>query len=77
MEDQEHDQILADMINAGTKFEDPTFPPVKKSLCPPWDWKDDPYGQYEWVRATKSPELTDEEGDLQIFAGKVEPGDIK
>ena len=28
-------------------------------------------------RATKIPELTDEEGDLQIFAGKVEPGDIK
>ena len=79
MENQQHDEIWADLRNqeGSVKFEDPCFPPVNKSLCPPQDWKDDPYGEYEWVRATKIPELTDEEGDLQIFNGNVEPNDIK
>ena len=77
MEFQDFDTILEECKANGTKFEDDCFPPVNKSLCPPQDWKDDPYGEYEWVRATKVPDLTDEEGDLEIFHGKVEPNDIK
>ena len=64
MEDQDYETIYAELQAEGGKFEDPCFKPVNKSLCPPQDWRDDPYGQYEWVRATKIPELTDEEGDL-------------
>ena len=64
MEEQNYDELLSHLITEGTKFEDPCFPPINKSLCPPQNWKDDPYGQYEWVRAAKIPELTDEEGDL-------------
>lgn len=32
---------------------------------------------YEWVRAKNIPCLNDDEGKLEIFAGQIEPSDIK
>jgi len=31
----------------------------------------------DWVRATKIPSLTDDEGDIFIFENDPAPGDIK
>ena len=47
---------------------DPDFPTVKKSLCPPNEWNKKTWEcEIEWIRASKIPSLTDEEGDNHIF----------
>ena len=47
---------------------DPDFPTVKKSLCPPNEWNTKTWKcEIEWIRASKIPSLTDEEGDNHIF----------
>ena len=37
----------------------------------------DEWKKIEWIRATEIPELNDDEGELKVFANKVEPNDIK
>lgn len=36
------------------------------------EWK-----TYEWIRASEIPSLNDDEGKLSVFAGNIEPADIK
>jgi hypothetical protein len=62
MENQDYETILAEC--GDNQWTDDVFPPKNASICPAQDWKDDPYGQYEWVRACKIPSLTDDEGEL-------------
>ena len=35
------------------------------------------WAKIEWIRASEIPELNDDEGELKVFADKVEPNDIK
>ena len=66
------------------KFEDREFPPTNKSLIEDWnsteqdvlDHKDE-WWKIVWLRATEIPELNDDEGELKVFADKIEPNDIK
>mmetsp|Transcript_15663 Transcript_15663/g.24004 ORF Transcript_15663/g.24004 Transcript_15663/m.24004 type:complete len:226 (+) Transcript_15663:21-698(+) len=75
MEEQDYSALLEEAQNEDTLFSDPTFPPTKKSLCPPSEWNEK-YDEVEWVRACKIPSLTDDEGDLAIFADGITPNDI-
>ena len=36
------------------------------------EWK-----TFEWIRASEIPSLNDDEGKLAVFAGNIEPADIK
>jgi calpain-15 len=74
MEDQDYDTILAECGDG--LWTDDVFPPKNSSICPAQDWKEETYGAYEWVRATKVPVLTDDEGDLQVFVDDPTPDDI-
>lgn len=62
MEEQDFDQILESQ--GDNQWKDDVFPPLNASICPAQDWDESTYGEYEWVRATKIPALTDDEGDL-------------
>ena len=67
----------------GVRFEDPEFPPDATSLIRDWnepdaevreqapDWRN-----IRWMRAEEIPELNDDEGELELFKGEVEPDDI-
>ena len=61
-------QILQDVIDECTdgdkKWKDPSFPPSENSICPQNLWDENKYSGFEWIRATKIPSLTDDEGDL-------------
>lgn len=52
-------------------------------MAPATEWADDKYGQFEWTRAQKIPDLTDDEGDVPVFSVEedgeesVSPNDIK
>ena len=71
------------------KFTDDKFPATKDSLIANWGQPqnnyDDPeiqdlYRQWsdiKWIRADEIPCLNDDEGHLQVFAGKIEPNDIQ
>ena len=76
MENQDFDEILAS-CEEDKQWTDEVFPPLNASICPAQDWNEETYGDYEWVRATKVPCLTDDEGDLQIFVDDPTPNDIK
>ena len=73
MEDQDYDSILK---NCEGPWKDDVFPPLNRSICPPQEWKEDPYSSYEWVRASKIPSLTNEDGDCEIFTIDPSPSDI-
>ena len=75
MEDQDYETIIESC--GGGMWTDDVFPPKNSSICPAQDWDESKYGAYEWVRATKIPCLTDDEGDLQVFVDDVSPNDIK
>ena len=68
---------MAECAESESKWTDPQFPPQNSSLAPATEWEDETYGEYEWTRAGKIPALTDDEGDLNVFEGDVEPNDIK
>lgn len=74
---QDLEVILSECEEMEKVWTDPDFPTVKKSLCPPneqisktWDC------EVEWIRATKLPSLTDEEGDIRIFSDELVPGNL-
>ena len=71
-------------MKAGEKFYDKKFPPTDTSLINDWNSQDedvlenkDEWSKIEWLRPTEIPELNDDEGELKVFAGKIEPNDIK
>ena len=74
MKDQDFDQILES--SGDNQWTDDVFAPLNASICPAQDWQDK-YAEFEWVRATKIPSLTDDEGDLCIFADDPTPNDIR
>jgi hypothetical protein len=68
----------------GAKFLDAEFQPSKYSLIQDWQEQHpdvleivDEWDTYEWIRASEIPELNDHEGQLKVFAGQVEPNDIR
>lgn len=77
MDTQDYEAIMAECAESESKWTDPLFPPKNSSLAPANEWTDDPYGNYEWTRASKVPCLTDDEGDLNVFQDDVTPSDIK
>ena len=75
---------IEECIAKNKKFEDRDFPPSHTSLIEDWDSTDadvmnnkEEWSKIEWHRATDIPELNDDEGKLKVFAGKIEPNDIK
>ena len=78
LKDGEYNKILSTC--QGKQWYDDEFPPDENSLIK--DWSDtDPEVQelivtwknYEWIRADKVACLNDDEGELSVFAGEIEP----
>jgi hypothetical protein len=68
---QDLDVILSECEETEKVWTDPDFPAVKKSLCPPNEWNSITWKEeIEWIRASKIPSLTDEEGDNHVFTMK-------
>ena len=64
---QDLEEICLECIDKKV-WTDPEFPTVKKSLCPPNEWNTKTWEcEIEWIRASKIPSLTDEEGDNHVF----------
>jgi hypothetical protein len=68
----------------GKPYIDKDFPADKQSLIDNWDDKSadvvsikKEWKTYEWIRASEIPSLNDDEGKLAVFAGNIEPADIK
>ena len=68
----------------GKPFKDEEFPAASQSLIENWKDKSDDiqalvgdWKKYEWIRASEIPSLNDDEGKLAVFAGNIEPADIK
>jgi len=77
LEHQTLQDIIDECVSNDTKWKDPSFPPTKNSICPQAQYDENKYAGYEWIRATKIPSLTDDEGDLRVFDEKIEPNDIR
>ena len=77
MEKQKYQEVFDQCIENGQKWTDPVFPPKAKSICIASLWDENKYGAMDWVRATKIPSLTDDEGDVFIFDNDPTPSDIK
>lgn len=64
-------------------FVDQEFPSEKQSLIPNWDAPSGDIGdiedweRYIWIRSNEIESLKDENGEQAIFAGQIEPNDIK
>ena len=81
-EENKFSSIQAKHQEQGALFIDRDFPPSFKSLVSDIEnaekedlvnlWKD-----MEWIRAREIPSLNDDEGKLQVFAGSIEPNDIR
>ena len=83
-DDSKYLKYLEDCQASNKKFLDKEFPPEKSSLIADWNSNDqdvlenkDEWSKIEWIRASEIPELNDDEGELKVFADKVEPNDIK
>ena len=68
----------------GSRYVDKEFPADRNSLIGNWDEDHedvkeivDSWAKYEWLRASDIPCLNDSDGKLSVFAGKIEPADIK
>ena len=68
----------------GKPYFDKDFPAKDTSLIENWDDKSEDitsikneWKTYEWIRASQIPSLNDDEGKLAVFAGNIEPADIK
>ena len=60
-------------------FTDAGFPTAKESLISditPFN-SEIPWDAIEWIRADMIEELIDDDGELSIFADKIEPADIR
>ena len=73
------DQILQEHYNNGQVFVDKDFPAADESLIDPNDEIDDlmELGPVTWRRIRDIPALVDQNGELHIFQGYIEPSDIK
>jgi hypothetical protein len=75
-------EVLEEVKIKGEPFTDEVFPPNEFSLIRDWD---DPevaavvkhWRKFNWIRATDIEELNDKDGQLSVFAGEIEPSDIK
>lgn len=73
------DQILQEHYNNGQVFVDKDFPAADESLIDPNDEIDDlmELGPVTWKRIRDIPALVDQNGEVHIFQGYIEPSDIK
>lgn len=73
------DQIIEEYYNNGREFVDKDFPAVDKSVIDPNDEIDDlmDLDPVKWLRIRDIPDLIDQNGELHLFHGKIEPSDIK
>ena len=78
MKGQNYDTVVEDCIGDNVRWTDPLFGPSKTSLCHAdmWAEKQGTYGDFDWLRATKIPSLTDDDGDLSLFVDDPHPNDI-
>lgn len=76
-DNQKYQDIVDECAEKGIKWTDPVFPPKAKSICVANLWDESKYGAMDWVRATKIPSLTDDEGDPLVFDNDPTPSDIK
>ena len=76
--------IMETLRATGEKFHDDEFPAQASSLIV--DWNDssddiqeikDQWEKIEWIRAENITELNDNDEQLKVFQGKIEPNDIK
>ena len=73
------DAILQEHYNTGQVFVDKDFPAQDESIIDPNDEIDDlmELGPVQWRRIRDIPALVDQNGELHIFQGYIEPSDIK
>ena len=85
-EDEESEFVimLEKAKTTGGKYEDVQFPANKTSLIKDWNSGDpeiqglvETWEKFEWIRVSEIASLNDDEGKLKVFAGKIEPNDIK
>ena len=78
---KDFDTVLEECYKEETMYIDPEFPCANKSLCPPNEWNTKTWAcMIEWIRASRLPSYTDEEGDTQLIAdqgeGVIVPGQV-
>ena len=73
------DAILNKQYSSGQVFTDNEFPAQDESIIDPNDEIDDlmDLGPVQWRRVREIPALVDQNGELHIFQGNIEPNDIK
>ena len=73
------DAILQEHYNTGQVFVDKDFAATDESIIDPNDEIDDlmELGPVQWRRIREIPNLVDQNGELHIFQGYIEPSDIK
>lgn len=73
------DAILNKQYSTGQVFTDSEFPAADESIIDPNDEIDDlmELGPVQWRRIPEIPALVDQNGELHIFQGNIEPNDIK
>lgn len=66
-------------LNPSDQFTDKVFAANKSSLIERGQTSvsNIPWNEIEWIRANEITELNDEEGALSVFAGGIQPNDIK
>ena len=76
---QAFDSILNQHYSSGQVFIDKDFPAAEESIIDPNDEIDDlmELGPVQWRRIRDIPALVDQNGELHIFQGYIEPSDIK
>lgn len=83
-DENDYKYVISQCKSKNEKFIDKKFPPEPSSLINDWNSNDpdvlenkEEWKKIEWIRATEIPELNDDEGQLKVFADKIEPNDIK
>ena len=79
---QNYDQIVKDAKRNGFPWADDVFKASRQSLCPDEDLdkfpiKGDAWRGVEWIRSFQIPELTDHNGEQDVFVEGIIPDDIK
>ena len=76
---QDYEAILAACRKKGEfeKWTDEVFPPVNDSICPVRQWDEKLYEGLQWIRASRVPYLTDDQGEVHVFDGEPTPLDIR
>lgn len=76
--DEKYEEVLTSCNAKSQKHTDAKFPITRASLIDPGVTPPGPeWDGIEWIRADEIPELNDEDGELAVFAGAIDPDDIK